>query len=302
MKNTYQHYLDSQSETDMANSVSVEAFLRGLDIQAAETDSTFAIIAPTWKMSTRCTLENLLPDFYDSDLRAQALTDFACVPVYSINPFFKNPALIFSHAIPGRICPIEDSLSISDLPAVLAQFIPSPHTLYFFASDYSVSADSLGIALICMHPLIPDSFELVLSKQIRVSKDREADYEAVENLIRSLARRGFNISYIGFDQYQSHRSKQILEGFGFRVEIVKYQDSFAAQVTLKDLIVTGKLIYGACDEVFMGEAAELQIINQKRIDHLSSGGVFNSKDVWDAVVNALKLCMDSPPEFVMEFA
>ena len=297
----FEKYLQSQASIDLADFNSIEVFLRGLKIQAAETATQMAVIAPTWLVSTREKLEDFLPDFRDEDQRALALRDFACVPVFSINPFFKNPAAIYARADDSRACPIEPDLSISDAAIITKQFIPYPGAKYYFASDLSVNTDAMGLAMICEYPLALDAYELVFSLEIKVSKESEANYEAVELLVKMLRARHFSIAKVGFDQFQSHRTKQFLEKDNFKVEIVSYHDSFACQRTLKELITTGRFIYGECDEVFMGEAAELQVINSKRIDHLSSGGIYNSKNVWDAAVDALKLCMDSDPAFVPEY-
>lgn len=294
---TFQDYLNAQAKIDMASVESIMKFVSNLQIQAAQSNTALAIIAPTWLMSDREKLVDFLPDFVDDDQRPLALRDFACVPVFSINPFFKNPAAIFARADGQRKCPIEDDLSISDI----IELVPYPGARYFFAADLSINTDSIGIVLICKYPYTPDCYELVFSKQIKVSQDAEGDYEAIEVLIKMLRERRFNIQRVGFDKFQSHRTKKNLEKDGFEVEIVSYRDSLACNRTLKELVITGRLIYGDCDEVFMGEASELQVINNRRIDHLSSGGVFNSKDVWDAAVNATFLCMETAAPFVPEY-
>lgn len=299
MSKKFDQYLDAQAKIDMDNADSIKKFLNSLTIQAAESSNAFAAIAPAWLVSEKEDLDDFMPDFDDPEQRAVALRDFACVPVFTINPFFKNPAAVYTRAVKNRVCPIEDDLSISDKPGL--QILPYPGARYFFAADLSVNTDSIGIALLCRNPYLPDAYEIVFTKQMRVTKDVEADYEYIELLIKMLRDRHFDIAGVGFDQYQSHRTKQILEKQRFNVQIVTYRESLACCRTLKELMLTGRLIYGQCDEVFMGEATELQVVNNKRIDHLSSGGVYNSKDVWDAVVDALFLCMETKEGFVMEY-
>jgi len=298
-KSKFDVYLDSLAHVDLDDVTSIYQFLRSLNIQAAVTKDALAVIAPTWLINDKETLEDYLPDFESIEQRAVSLRDFACVPVFTISPFFKNPAAIFSRAMEDRVCPIEDDLSVSDRKG--AKVVPIPGAAYYFAADFSVNTDSLGLAMVCKSPLLADAYELFFSKQVKVTKDVEADYESIELLIKNLRERGFKINGVGFDQFQSHRTKQILENQGFNVHITTYRQSAACDRTLKELMVTGRFLYGLCDNVFIGEATELQVINGSKIDHLSSGGAFNSKDVWDAVVGALFLCLEAPDIFIPEY-
>ena len=104
--------------------------------------------------------------------------------------------------------------------------------------------------------------------------------------------RGFRIGIVGFDQFQSNDSFVILTKEGFDCRIVRFSDSLSACNTVHEFVANKRLVFGTCDSIFIGEAAELQIVNDRRIDHLKSGGIYNSKDVWDAVVNALLLAVE----------
>ena len=61
---------------------------------------------------------------------------------------------------------------------------------------------------------------------------------------------------------------------------------------LHDLIHTGRFVYYDFNDVFIGEAKELQVVNSKRIDHFQTEGFYNSKDCWDSVVNATYICQE----------
>ena len=56
--------------------------------------------------------------------------------------------------------------------------------------------------------------------------------------------------------------------------------------------MTDRFEYNICDEVFIGQAKELQVVNSKRIDHLQNGGFYNGKDTWDSVVSSTLLCLE----------
>lgn len=270
--------------------------LMSLKLEKVKHEGRLAVVAPSWIMNPKTDLESFLEDFADPLTGTDALRDFACMPSSSVRPFFKDPSVLTKHADPTRVSPVDSLLRIDP------NFSPQPGVNYFLAFDLSISHDNLGGAMVHKEWTgAGEIYVLDFSVQVKASHAEPVDYEAVRNLVRTLKRRGFNIAAVGFDQFQSHDSAVILEKEGFKVEIVQYNDSFAGCGFLWDLIHHSDLLYGLCDKALIGEASELQIVNTKRIDHLSSGGIYNSKDTWDAVVNATVLASRGKQTYQQEY-
>lgn len=270
--------------------------LENLKIEKIKHGSRYSCIAPTWLISEKTTLEDYLDDFQNPKNQIDALRDFACMPSSSQRPFFKDPSILINYANKDTVHPLTEF----HLPK--EDFYAKSGINYYVAFDLSVSKDSLGGAMV-HREFSPghDLYVLDWTLCLKASHAEPVDYEITRNLVRGLKKRNFTIKKLGFDQFQSHDSATIMGKEGYDVEIVKYHDSFAGCGFLWDLITLRHMDYGLCNEVFIGEAGELQVVNSKRIDHLSSGGVFNSKDVWDAVVNACVLASQDKPSFQREY-
>lgn len=270
--------------------------LENLKIEKYKHGTTFCCVAPTWLISEKTELEDYLDDFQNPKKSIKALRDYACIPATAMRPFFKDPSILTKMADPDMVYPLTEFW----LPK--PEFYPRSGFNYFIAFDLSVSKDACGGAMV-HREFAPghDIYVLDWSFSMKASYAEPIDYEILRNLVRALKRKGFKIKKLGFDQFQSHDSAMIMAKEGFDVEIVKYHESFAGCGFLWDLIHAGQLHYGLCNNVLIGEASELQVVNSKRIDHLTSGGVFNSKDCWDATVNACVLASQDEKGYVPEY-
>lgn len=254
-----------------------------------------SIQAPTWGMRYPVrTLADFIDDLADPKTRATARCDYASIPGGGARSFFQDTTILRKNARPGRCNPINDGSGRAQTGQALTLaewFTPNLLATYALAADYSTvgGGDATGVSLVHFDPARQE-FVLDFSLQIKAPIGSRIDYEPIRQLARDLRDRGFRICAIGFDQHQSGDTYNILENEGFVCEVVKHADSLKGCNTAKDMITSGRFIYGECDAIFIGEAEELQVINERRIDHLSSGGVYNSKDVWDSVVNAVHLC------------
>ena len=270
--------------------------LENLKIEKYKHGSRFGCVAPTWLISEKTTIEDYLDDIDNPKRQLKALRDFACMPNTAMHPFFKDPAIIINNANPNRIHPLTEFYTLKE------DFYPLSGVKYYMAFDLSVSKDGLGGAMV-HREFSPghDIYVLDWSIWINPSFAEVIDYEVIRNLVRLHKKRGFNIGKVGFDQFQSHDSAIILANEGYDVEIVKYMDSFAGCGFLWDLIHSHQIDYFPYERL-CGEMGELQVVNSKRIDHLTSGGIFNGKDAWDALVNACVLASQDKPKFQREFA
>lgn len=259
-------------------------FLHSLNINAYAQGDTYFVNGPTWKIKPGLPVEAFYQDFVQDNIGATR--DFAAQPLNSSNPFFKDPGLLDRRAITYGYEPINhDTLIISDF------LKPNPSGRYFFAGDLSVSGDRTGIAM-CHYDFGTNKVVLDFALPIIARRNERVDYSIIRQLIFNLRDRGFNLRQILFDQFQSSDSINILINAGFDAQQVNYAESFVGCTSLHELISTDRLVYASEFEVFIGEAKELQVVNSKRIDHLLSSGYYNSKDVWDAVVNCVSRCLE----------
>jgi hypothetical protein len=260
--------------------------------------SRLSIVAPTWLTRSTKTIDDFLKPLADPMTRDSARSSYASLVGSGSRPFFRVPSVLQRGAIPGRLSPVtsqdEENTVASGEPILLAHsFEPNPLTVYAFAADYSVGAeggDKTGVALVHFElaagPAALPTFVLDFSFRVAAAPGGRIDYEPIRQLVRDLRDKGFRIGKVGFDQYQSNDSYVMLEKEGFDCEIVKHADSIAGCNLLQSFISAGQFVYGACDKVFIGEATELQVKPSGRIDHRKGDGFYNSKDVWDATVNA----------------
>jgi hypothetical protein len=116
------------------------------------------------------------------------------------------------------------------------------------------------------------------AQEIRTSKQRPLDFEAVRDIILTLKAKGFNFHVISYDNFQSVDSRQILEQKGFRVEALSVDRTTDAYDTFLAFVNQGQFdIYQS--EVLLGEVKRLELINGRKVEHPPNG----KKDVADAV-------------------
>lgn len=257
--------------------------LKNLKVEAYRSGSTYAIKGPTWLINPKTHLDDYLDDFQKDEIGA--LRDYAAVPTHAMTPFFKDATILDRNALEDLQPPISEELFIADW------FIPNIMFNYFFAGDLSVSGDDTGISMVHFD-YFANKVVLDFSMAIHAEKGTRVDYGLIRQLIYNLRDRGFNIKKVLFDQFQSNDCINTLRTRNFNVDQVNYAESFVGCTQLHELIHTNRFVYGSFNTTFVGEAKELQIVNSKRIDHLKTDGYYNSKDVWDSVVNATLGCMN----------
>jgi hypothetical protein len=268
-------------------------YLRDLKPRAYRRGSALAFTAPTWAMRANLTLEHFLPDLEHPTKAAVAWRDFANKPTAGLRPFFANPEVLLNLAQDDTIDPVPSVRwdPLAHAFQIHPRLTPRPGRAYAFAGDLSVSGDSTGLALVHLEP--DGSADIDFS--LRIHAAPRVDYGPIEDLILHLRDElGFVFIGVFFDQFQSHRTIGRLLDAGLTAKVVRFADSHAGCSTVSDMLHAGLLRYHReRDKDFLGEAVELQDINGKRVDHLTSGGVYNSKDVWDAVVNALVSALEA---------
>lgn len=260
-------------------------YLQNLKVEAYKSENTFAMKGPTWLINPKTKLDDYIDDFISDE--PGALRDYAAVPTHSLTPFFKDAGVLDRFAtVDPKGCPIaQDTLIIAEW------FVPVIAFKYFFAGDLSVNGDRTGISMVHFD-WFRNKVVLDFSMAINAPQNQRVDYAPIRQLIYNLRARGFNIKKVAFDQFQSNDSINQLIAKGFDAVQVQYADSFVGCTQLHELITQERFEYADWNEILIGEAKELTIVNSKRIDHLQSGGYYNSKDVWDSCVNATYTCLE----------
>lgn len=237
-------------------------------------------------MREHLTLSMYLPDFDHPTRGLIALRDIANIPSAALKPFFTDPNVLDDVAqsdahdpTPSVVWDEEDNRFI-----VNERLVPKQGCVYSIAADLSVNGDSTGISMV--H--IESDGRIHLDFSIQIQAKPVVKYEPIEDFFISLRDDyGFTVLGISFDQFQSHRTIERLEKEGFNVKVVRYAETVKGHMTLLEAVHSGMFVFYALrDAILIGEAKELQNVNDRRIDHLQTGGIYNSKDVWDSAVNA----------------
>lgn len=260
------------------------------------------ILAPTWLMRyPERKLDDYIDDLADPEQRDAARMDFGSLVGRSQKDFFPSSEVLDDNAEDDRPSPILNgqTVKVGETIELAEWFKPDPLAAYAIAFDYSGggkgSTDGTGCALGHFDPITHEMQE-DFSFRVKASPGELMLYEPLNQLVRDLESLGFRIAAVGFDQFASQQSMEILEKEGFNAFRVKHADSVAGCFTLRGMVHSGQYKYSSESIVFIGECKELQEIirgKTRRIDHKSSGGAYNSKDVWDASVNMVYLAMDA---------
>jgi len=196
---------------------------------------------------------------------------------------------------------------------------------YFMHFDLSSKKDRLGFALggIVDHVTIQlDTFELMdeaarrsVSAEDIDSEDRFAERPIIEMvavgwinpkskrddlltrngeiyydgvlryIVQYLLDRGFDISIISADQFQSHHFRQRCEDLGAEAELLSTDRNDSVPVAAKSAIAEGRVVY-PYSRILARETKHLKYIKGNKVDHAKH----ESKDVWDAVASTISQC------------
>ena len=122
----------------------------------------------------------------------------------------------------------------------------------------------------------------------KLIKNKELHYDSVLRLlIFALSDRGFDITKITFDRFQSHYVKQTLEDRGYEVEYISLDRNDEIPTASQETIVENRVEY-PYHYVLCREAKHLKQIKGK-VDHVKK----ESKDVWDGFAGTIYNCEEA---------
>lgn len=248
----------------------------------------FALRRPTWEVNPTKSIEDFKRNFYTN--RSDALSRFACQPSETSNlTFFKNRQAI------------KDSFVLQngvDQDGVFYHgFTPKEDTRYFAHVDLSKVHDRCAIAIAHVDSwrtkgvgMGRDIYPVVKVDALRwwkPTKDNPMDYQEIIDFILAVRNKGFNISLVTFDKWNSIDTMNTLKSYEIETETLgvdtKHYDDFLG--VMYDERLLGPMVPELIDEL-----QQLRLIKGK-VDHPRSG----YKDCSDAVCGAIFNAVSKTP-------
>jgi len=161
----------------------------------------------------------------------------------------------------------------------------------FVHIDLGVRRDAVGLAVAVVGGEVLDEAGerrplVVLEAMAQVRPEQhggEIDFVRVREMIYELRRRGFSISQVSYDGFESEESLQTLRRKGYVAEEYSVDRDMVAYDELRESALEDRLVHPSY-EVFEGEVGRLQYDAKRlRVDHPQGG----SKDVSDAAAGAV---------------
>jgi len=248
-------------------------------------EKALAVIAPTWEVSPKFTYNDFV-EAYRRNPHA-ALRDFASVPSYAVEAFFRDPELLTTRANRDRFHPIQDDLVLSP------ELMPG-NFHYFVHVDLAKTRDNLGFAMAHYDAnytrTFPDIGEVKgmvvvdFMLEIIAEPGHDIDFERVRTgLIYPLKSRGFYLRKITYDQFQSVEMQQQLNKRSIPNELYSVDKNTEAYDTFLELLLFARVDYYFYPS-FDADMKKLILKDGRKVDHPPKG----KKDVCDAVVGAVR--------------
>lgn len=241
----------------------------------------FALKRPTWDFNPTRKIEDFTIAFYDDPL--DSLMRFACMPPEATDAFFKSREKIekaFS----------EPKIAFEDSGRFKEWFKPEEGKQYFVHVDLAQKHDNCAVAIAHVDSWVQmkiagtytEAAPRVIVDAVRYwqpTSTTSVDLSEVKDFIIELRERGFNLSVVTFDRWNSHDMMQQLKHHGINTELLsvakKHYEDFA-------MLVTEERVHGPDIKLLIDELLQLRIKGDK-VDHPRKG----SKDLADAVCGAI---------------
>lgn len=241
----------------------------------------YASRRPTWEVNPTKTIDEFMPDFFTN--RPDALGRLACMPADAIDAFFKDKEKIEGAFI------MENGV---DAEGRFKEWLqPETDKEYFLHVDLALKHDNCAVAMAHVDRWQKNRFHGMLSDEVPVvyvdvvrwwtpGADRDVDFTEVKEYIASLQKRGFNIKFVSFDQWNSEGVRAYLEERGIETRKLSvgkahYQDMAMA--------IGENRVVGPNIDLLKKELLQLRITNDNKVDHPRSG----SSDLADATCGAI---------------
>ena len=289
------------------------------DMEEMGDKSTYYVSGPlaTWEVNPRVKGKYQFATDYRKN-PDEAASKYECKPSRSVNAYFRNPQ-IFRTAVDKPDQPVHIEYELVELVSSQTgsssqvwqpkfhfdeSFQPVQGARYAIHGDLAIKGDRAGIAMSHVEswtdqivltenedgsmseesmsvPLLRNDFLIGFEADIGESPPREIQIRWVRLLIFELIKRGFFVSQVSFDSFQSSDTMQILESHGINVEKLSPDKDTGIWRALKDVASDGRLKM-PWSEIFQQEVEALSEQGGK-VDHPPGG----SKDFADALACSL---------------
>jgi hypothetical protein len=250
----------------------------------------YALKRPTWDVNPARRIENFTRAFFDNYL--DSLSRFACMPPDAIDAFFKDKTKV-DDAFRSN------NLVDNDTGRFDEHIKPEDDKMYFVHVDLARKHDRCAVAMGHVVKWESRQIGVVTTEPAPVikidalrywipKKDQPVDFTDVRNYILDLARQGYNIKLVTFDQWESADMRKYLEQAGLKTDklsvAIKHYTDFAVAVA------EGRL-EGPDVPLLREELLALRIMQNGKIDHMRQG----YKDLSDATCGAIFNCIALTP-------
>ena len=251
--------------------------------------ATFCLKRPSWDINPTRNLRNYMQRFIDDPV--MALKKYACMPPESESAFFTSREKI-EHAFRASNGVGTDGRFYED-------FLPDPTKRYYIHVDLARLHDRCAVAMAHV-----DHFEkrdiggnmtepapFVKVDALRYwtpTSEKHVDFTDVREYILSLQQRGFNISLVTFDRWESADISKELRQYGLRVERLSVAKKHYTDMAM---VVHEERLSGPANPILIDELLELKVMPNDKIDHPTRG----SKDLSDATCGAIFNAIEYTP-------
>lgn len=241
----------------------------------------FALKRTTWDFNPTRKIQDFTIAFYDDPL--DSLMRFACMPPEATDAFFKSREKI-EKAFSNPQIAIDSSGRFADW------FKPDDSKQYFVHVDLAQKHDNCAVALshidgwvqMKIAGTMTEAAPRVIIDAVRYwqpTSTTSVDLSDVKDYIIELRERGFNLSLVTFDRWNSHDMMQQLKHYGINTELLSVAKKHYEDMAL---LVTEERLHGPQLKLLIDELLQLRIRGDK-VDHPRKG----SKDLADAVCGSV---------------
>lgn len=235
----------------------------------------------SWDVNPTMNIEDYKEAFLSDPI--DALSRYACMPPESSNAFFKSREKIET-AFVGSNGQDDDGVFYPD-------FQPLENVRYYVHVDLARKQDHCAVAMAHVdswtirnenteaQKIVPN----VVVDTVRYwtpTKTREVDFTSVREYILSLQNRGFNLSLVTFDRWESTDISNELRKYGLRVEKLSVAKKHYTDMAM---VLHEERVKGPSINLLIEELLQLRLTTTDKIDHPRKG----SKDLSDAVCGAI---------------
>jgi hypothetical protein len=250
---------------------------------------TFCLKRPSWEVNPSRHIRNYMARFMADPI--MALKKYACMPPESESAFFTSREKI-EHAFRASNGVGEDGRFSED-------FQPDPRKRYYIHVDLARLHDRCAVAMAHIDHWekrdiggnMTEPAPYVKVDALRYwtpTSEKHVDFTEVREYILSLQQRGFPISLVTFDRWESADISKELRQYGLRVERLSVAKKHYTDMAM---VVHEERLSGPANKILVDELLQLKIMKNDKIDHPTKG----SKDLSDATCGAVFNAIEYTP-------